>query len=142
MNRTSQALSTHSFLIAAPSQAPKNFSAVAVTSTIITASWQLPPADSRNGIIIGFKLFYKKRGSAGAATTLTINNGTALSKDVTGLDVYTEYEFEVLASTSVGDGPRSSPMVVVITLKDGKNFKGMFKSFLTESACCSDSEKT
>ena len=142
MNRTSQALSTHSFLIAAPSQAPKNFSAVAVTSTIITASWQLPPADSRNGIIIGFKLFYKKRGSAGAATTLTINNGAALSKDVTGLDVYTEYEFEVLASTSVGDGPRSSPMVVVITLKDGKNFKGMFKSFLTESACCSDSEKT
>ena len=142
MNSTSQALSANNFLIAAPSQAPRNFSAIAVTSTIITASWQLPPADSRNGIIIGFKLFYKKRGSAGLATTLTINNGTALSKNVSGLDIYTEYEFEVLASTSVGDGPRSSPMVVVITLKDGKNFKGMFKSFLTESACCSDSEKT
>ena len=94
----------------------------AVTSTIITASWQLPPADSRNGIIIGFKLFYKKRGSAGAATTVTINNGTALSKDVTGLDVYTEYEFEVLASTLAGDGPRSSPVVFVRTMKDGKNF--------------------
>ena len=94
----------------------------AITSTIITASWQLPPADSRNGIIIGFKLFYKKRGSAGAATTLTMNNGTALSKDVTGLDVYTEYEFEVLASTLAGDGPRSSPVVFVRTMKDGKNF--------------------
>ena len=94
----------------------------AVTSTIITASWQLPPADSRNGIIIGFKLFYKKRGSAGAATTLTINNRAALSKDVTGLDVYTEYEFEVLASTLAGDGPRSSPVVFVRTMKDGKNF--------------------
>ena len=103
----------------------------AVTSTIITASWQLPPADSRNGIIIGFKLFYKKRGSAGRATTLTIKNGTALSKDVTGLDIYTEYEFEVLAFTSVGDGPRSSPLVVVRTMKDGKNCKSMFKSFLT-----------
>ena len=142
MNRKSQALSANSFLIAAPSQAPRNFSAIAVTSTIITASWQLPPAHSRNGIIIGFKLFYKKRGSAGLATTLTIKNGTALSKNVSGLDIYTEYEFEVLASTSVGDGPKSSPMVVVITLKDGKNFKVMFKSFLTESACCSDSEKT
>ena len=103
----------------------------AVTSTIITASWQLPPADSRNGIIIGFKLFYKKRGSAGAATTVTINNGTVLSRDVTGLDIYTEYEFEVLAFTSVGDGPRSSPLVVVRTMKDGKNCKAMFKSFLT-----------
>ena len=129
-------------MIAAPSQSPRNFSAIAVTSTIITASWQLPPADSRNGIIIGFKLFYKKRGSGGQATTLTIKNGTALSKDITGLDIYTEYEFEVLAFTSVGDGPRSPPMVVVITLKDGKNFKGMFKSFLTGSACCSNSEKT
>ena len=131
MNKTSQALSNDSFVNAAPSQAPRNFDATAVTSTIITASWQLPPADSRNGIIIGFKLFYKKRGSAGAATTLTINNGTALRRDVTGLNIYTEYEFEVLAFTSVGDGPRSSPLVVVRTMKDGKNCKAMFKSFLT-----------
>ena len=101
----------------------------AVTSTIITASWQLPPADSRNGIIIGFKLFYKKRGSAGQATPLTIKNGTASSKDVTGLDIYTEYEFEVLAFTSVGDGPRSSPLVVVRTTRDGKTLKTMFKYF-------------
>ena len=73
---------------------------------------------------------------------MTINNGTALGKDVTGLDIYTEYEFEVLAFTSVGDGPRSSPLVVVITLKDGKSFKTMFNNFLTESAWCSNSEKT
>ena len=133
MNKTSHALSNDSFVNAAPSQAPRNFDATAVTSTIITASWQLPPADSRNGIIIGFKLFYKKRGSGGQATTLTIKNGTALSKDVTGLDIYTEYEFEVLAFTSVGDGPRSSPVVVVRTMKDGKNLKRCLSLFLTES---------
>ena len=74
-------------------------------------------------------MFYKKRGSAGAATTVTINNGTALGKVVTGLDVYTEYEFEVLASTSVGDGPRSSPVVFVRTTKDGKNFKKNVQAF-------------
>ena len=122
MNKTSQALSNDSFVNAAPSQAPRNFDATAVTSTIITASWQLPPADSRNGVIIGFKLFYQKRGSAGRTTTLTINNGTALRRDVAGLNIYTEYEFQVLAFTSVGDGPRSSPVVVVRTMKDGKNF--------------------
>ena len=87
-------------------------------------------------------MFYKKRGSAGAATTLTINDRTTLSKEVTGLDVYTEYEFEVLASTSAGDGPRSSPVVFVRTTKDGKNFKTMFKPFLTESAWFSNSKKT
>ena len=107
------------FPIAAPSKAPSNFKVTAVTSTIITASWQLPSADSRNGIIIGFKLFYKKRGSSGAATTLTIKNGTVLSKDVTGLDIYTEYEFEILAFTSVGNGPKSS-ILTERTKEDGK----------------------
>ena len=71
-----------------------------------TASWQLPSADSRNGIIIGF-----------------------MDSDVTGLDIYTEYEFEVLAFTSVGDGPKSSPLLVVRTMKDGKNFKTVFRFF-------------
>ena len=114
----------------------------AVTSTIITASWQLPPADSRNGIIIGFKLFYKKRGSAGQAIPLTIKNGTASSKDVTGLDIYTEYEFEVLAFTLVGDGPRSSPLVVVRTTRDGKTLKRCSSIFLNGSVWCSNSEKS
>ncbi|XP_022805720.1 neogenin-like [Stylophora pistillata] len=104
---------------AAPSQAPSSFSVSAVTSTIITASWQLPPVGSRNGIIKGFKLFYKKRGSKVSTTVLPIDNGTALSTDVSGLDIYTEYEFEVLAFTSAGDGPKSSPVVVVRTMKDG-----------------------
>ena len=103
----------------------------AVTSTMITASWQLPPADSRNGVIVGFKLFYQKSGSVGRASTLTINNGTALSKDVTGLENNTEYEFEVLAFTSVGDGPKTSP-VVVRTMKDGKSSQTMFYSFSSD----------
>ena len=36
------------------------------------------------------------------------------------LDKYTEYEFQVLAFTSKGDGPKSS-VVVVRTKEDGKN---------------------
>lgn len=114
-----------------PSRAPRNFSLKASNSTSITAYWQLPPADSRNGIIIGFKLFYKKRGSAGLATTLTMNNGTVLSRDVAGLDIYTEYEFEVLAFTSVGNGPKTSP-VVVRTMKDGKSSQKMFNTFSSD----------
>ena len=93
---------------------------VAASSTSITANWQLPPVDSRNGIITGFKLFYKKKNPAGSPTTpLTINNGAARTKTVTGLAKYTEYEFQVLAFTSVGDGPRSS-VKSKRTMQDGK----------------------
>ena len=102
----------------------------ASSSTSITASWQLPPADSRNGIIIGFKLFYKKKGSIELPTTLTISNGTRRSKIVGGLDKYTEYEFQVLAFTSVGDGAKSS-VKVERTNEDGK------KSDVTKSSSSS-----
>ena len=90
----------------------------ASSSTSITASWQLPPADSRNGIVKGFKLFYNRKGSAGLPTTLTITDGQIRFKYVAGLDKYSEYEFQVLAFTSVGDGPNSS-VVVERTKEDG-----------------------
>ena len=42
---------------------------------------------------------------------MVINNGAIFNKTVTGLDRNTFYEFQVLASTSVGDGPKSSVKV-------------------------------
>ena len=54
---------------------------------------------------------------------LNISDVANLTKrDVTGLQKYTEYEFQVLAFTSVGDGP-ISPVVVVRTMEDGKNIE-------------------
>ena len=105
--------------IAVPSQAPTSFTVAAQTSTSISASWQLPPEDSRNGIIKGFKLFYKKKGFAGSAITALINDGNTLTKTVTGLLKYTEYELQVLAFTSVGDGKKSF-VNTVRTNEDGK----------------------
>ena len=105
-----------------PTQAPSSFSVTAKTSTSIEASWQLPPAEDRNGIITGFKLFYKKKGSSGSSTQTTISSGSTLRKVVTGLDKYTEYEFEVLAFTSVGDGPKSS-VESQRTMEDGKKIR-------------------
>lgn len=84
------------------------------------ASWELPPEQSRHGIITGFKLFYKLKDSAGLQALVTITNGTDRSKVVAGLDKYTEYEFRVLAFNSVGDGPKSS-VRIERTNEDGKN---------------------
>ena len=94
--------------IAAPSAAPSGFTITVKSSTTITASWQLPPANAQNGIIKGFKLFYKKKGSSGSQTMMLINDKAVRTADVSGLSKYTEYEFQVLAFTSVGDGPKST----------------------------------
>ena len=89
-------------------------------STAIVASWQLPPAADRNGNITGFKLFYKRKDPVcSPITTETIYDGAALSKNVTGLLKYTEYELQVLAFNSVGEGQRS-PLKTERTLEDGK----------------------
>lgn len=92
-----------------PSQAPDSFTLNAVSSTSITAHWQLPPAHSRNGNITGFKLFYKKEDPAGSpVSTIIMNDGSIRVKAVTRLDKHTEYEFKILAFTSVGDGPTTT----------------------------------
>ena len=56
-----------------------------------------------------------------------INSGATLSKEVTGLDEYAEYEFQVLAFTSVGDGPKSS-VEVERTMQDGKMSKHVYRT--------------
>ena len=55
-------------------------------------------------------------------TTLIINDGATITKNVTGLLKYTEYEFQVLAFTSAGDG-RNSSVISERTKEDGKKGK-------------------
>ena len=105
--------------IAVPSATPSVFTVTATSSTSITVSWLLPPANDRNGNITGFKLFYKKRVSAGQQTMVPVNSGSIWTKVFSGLEKYTEYEFQVLAYTSVGDGPNSS-VIYRKTNEDGK----------------------
>lgn len=105
--------------MAVPSKSPSNSTVAASSSSSITVSWQLPSKDSRNGIVRGFKLYYKKRGYTGLPNTLIIRNETICTKAVIGLEKYTEYEFQVLAFTSIGDGPNSSAEVAT-TKEDGK----------------------
>ena len=64
-------------------------------------------------------MYYKKKGSLGLTAMVTINNETIRVEDVFGLEKYTEYEFQVLAFTSAGDGPKSS-VLVERTNEDGK----------------------
>ena len=52
-------------------------------------------------------------------TMVLVNSGSIRTKVVSGLDEYTEYQFQVLAYTLVGDGPNSS-VKYETTMEDGK----------------------
>ena len=72
-------------------------------------------------------MLYKKKDSGGLPAILNIRNGTIHSQVVTGLDKYSEYKFQVVAFTSVGDGPKSS-VVVKRTKEDGEKTEKFYKS--------------
>ncbi|XP_068727464.1 uncharacterized protein [Montipora capricornis] len=100
-----------------PSNAPSGFTVTASTSTSVTALWGQLPTGSRNGVIKGFKLFINRKGSEDKPNIHLVNasNSPVYRKKVTGLQESTEYKLQVLAFTSVGDGPKS-PVQVVKTL--------------------------
>ena len=78
-------------------------------------------------------MFYKKRSSSGPGTVLLIKSAAVLNKVVDGLNKYTEYEFQVLAFTSAGDGKNSS-VVVNRTKEDGKSCHLWFNQRLVFSS--------
>ena len=81
----------------------------------------MPAIDSRNGEVKGFKLFYKRTGSAAnTTTTFLFESAEILTKTVSGLEKFTEYEFHILAYTAAGDGPKTS-VVIARTKEDGEN---------------------
>ena len=92
------------------------------SSVSVTAFWQLPPTGSRNGIIKGFKLLINRKGSEDKPSVQLVNasNATVYTKTVTGLEGSTEYELQVLALTSAGDGPKSF-VYFVKTREGGKS---------------------
>ena len=91
----------------------------ASSCTSLEASWQLSQTNSRNGIIRGFKLFYGQKGSETQPKLVHISNASILAATITELLTFTEYEFQLLAYTSVGDGPNSS-VHFLKALQDGK----------------------
>ena len=73
---------------------------------------------SRNGIIKGFHLYFKRKDSD-SLTVVPIDSASIRNITLSSLDKFTEYEFQVLAFTSAGAGVKSS-VKEVRTKKDGK----------------------
>ena len=96
-------------------------------STSARINWGEVPKEKRHGYIIGYRVLYKRkqngkrrRRSADNFQTVTTVDG-AYSILLKSLDKAAEYEVEVRAFTSVGDGP-SLPNISFTTSEDSKYF--------------------
>uniref|UniRef100_A0A673YUC1 Sidekick cell adhesion molecule 2 n=1 Tax=Salmo trutta TaxID=8032 RepID=A0A673YUC1_SALTR len=101
-----------------PSCGPTNVSAFATTSSSILVRWGEVPQTDRNGLILGYKVVYKDKGSDSVPQYWVVEGNTSHSVQLSGLGKYVLYEIQVLAFTRIGDGRSSRPSILERTLDD------------------------
>lgn len=100
----------------APSAPPENFNAVPGSPTSASITWDQPPADDVNGVIIQYIINVTVVGSG---QTFLLNS-TTTTLNITILQPYTTYICVIAAVTSAGVGPFSS-QVTLMTPQARKN---------------------
>ncbi|KAL9950402.1 hypothetical protein ACROYT_G042890 [Oculina patagonica] len=87
-----------------PSEGPTNFTGHNTSSTSLVIKWDQIPQEFIPGILLGYKIFYRRASEPSIPyETLTLPPKT-LSKELTGLWTYTEYCVRVAGFTRKGDG--------------------------------------
>ena len=94
-----------------------NVTGQSAISTSVLVTWDELPADYQNGVILTYTITYH---------SLTQSHNDSKTVDyparqvnLTGLKEYVNYSIIVFASTVKGNGPASSP-IIVITDQDSK----------------------
>lgn len=107
-----------------PIRAPLNFKANSINSTCISMSWNAPPPQFVNGIILGYKLNITISSSNQSQIRVIdtsspnfIANNSNIQYSECNLLKFTQYTLSSLAYTSSGDGPSTSP-IKLTTLED------------------------
>ena len=101
----------------APSGSPISTQARAIDSTTIELSWELPPQEEQNGIVLSFQINVTVIETK--ATYLVNSTGSIVN--ITELHPHYGYSLAVAAVTAGGVGPYSQP-ISTITHEDGKLF--------------------
>ena len=82
--------------------------------------WDGVPADQQNGFITGYTITYHSQTENDNG--IVVAGHRDLKKQLTNLKEYVNYNITVFASTVIGDGPASDPVIVVSTDQDSKCF--------------------
>ncbi|XP_044163802.1 receptor-type tyrosine-protein phosphatase delta-like isoform X2 [Acropora millepora] len=92
-----------------PGAAPRNVRGKSSRSTTILVWWDEVLVSKQHGEIISYTVFYWKTDGGGEGKEDKTENRKV---ELIGLQKYTDYTIQVLASTIKGDGPRSRPTIV------------------------------
>ncbi|PKK23317.1 sidekick cell adhesion molecule 1 [Columba livia] len=94
---------------AAPALAPQNIQVNSLSASQLELTWDPPPADSQNGNIQGYKIYYWEsdtQNDTEKVKVLFLPETTVRLKNLTS---HTRYMVCISAFNAAGDGPRSSP---------------------------------
>ena len=91
-----------------PSKPPQNLTVAKdnSTSTSLFIHWRPVPANHQNGIILGYRIMYKKSASEDTLKTKNVSARTTAT-ELKNLTKFTEYSITILAYTSKGNGVRA-----------------------------------
>merc|ERR1719266_422607 len=90
---------------AVPTGAPRNIKAEPVSPTELRMSWTPPEADSQNGDLLGYKIFY--RSEARLENEIEVVTASHTSHSLIFLDMYRNYTISMSAFNPAGEGPES-----------------------------------
>ncbi|KAJ7390411.1 hypothetical protein OS493_025668 [Desmophyllum pertusum] len=91
-----------------PSKPPQNVTIATdkSTSTSLFIHWRPVPQNHQNGIILGYRIFYKKSWSLDQLKSKNVS-AQSTTTELKNLTKYTEYDVTILAYTSKGNGNRA-----------------------------------
>ncbi|XP_041470660.1 Down syndrome cell adhesion molecule homolog isoform X2 [Lytechinus variegatus] len=95
-----------------PSEAPHDVSARSVGSTNIMVFWNAPDQESLNGILQGYRVYYRPIREHEDELDYQIYETTELFAELHNLQKFTNYSISVVAHTRVGEGVRSEEKIV------------------------------
>ncbi|XP_043801206.1 Down syndrome cell adhesion molecule-like protein Dscam2 isoform X3 [Apis laboriosa] len=96
-----------------PSSPPQDIRCTALTSQSLQVSWDAPPDSSLNGILKSYKVIWENMNALTESPKSETKITSALTVVIHGLEKYTNYSVQVLASTRAGDGIASSSLYCV-----------------------------
>ncbi|XP_069545786.1 protein sidekick-1-like isoform X2 [Brachyistius frenatus] len=94
---------------AAPSVAPQSIKVSAVSPSILEVTWDIPPLETQNGLIQGYKIHYWERDKQNQSEKVKVIFVPDTRVHLTNLTSYTPYLVTLTAFNTAGDGPPSDP---------------------------------
>ncbi|XP_043945033.1 protein sidekick-1 [Protopterus annectens] len=97
-----------------PDEAPIIVAVTPQTPTSVLVQWQHPKDNSMNGILTGYRIYYRELQYENLTNSKEVKNPSALRVELTQLKKYRRYEIVMTAYNVVGESPASSPVEVFV----------------------------